>query len=176
MNLKERDEWLKALGACFPAMKVAAMAEACAKIEEPGVWEAVVRGGTLTRAGMRFLPARKGASWQAAAWDLETGAGGPFLPEKKGKEAKFKPGVFGEPALDRALRDFHALCPIEAISFQGEGWSLRFALPPRWPLFARCEISGAFTQFSSQLALFLLDRRVTGLEFDGEALWARVRG
>jgi len=37
-------------------------------------------------------------------------------------------------------------------------------------------VSGAFTPGSSQLALFLLDRRVTELAFDGEGLWAHCAG
>ncbi len=178
MNLKERDEWIRAVGSCFPELKAPLMSQACAAIETPGRWEAAVRGGTLAGAGLRFLP-DGGAGWLEALWDLESGAclsGKPFSPEPRGKERPFKPGVFGEPSLDRALADFHALCPVGTIAFETNGWSLRFARPPRWPLFARCEISAAFTPHSSQLGLFLLDRRVTGLRLAGEALWAHCAG
>lgn len=177
MNVKERDEWLKALAACFPGLKVQAMIDACAAVSGPGRWELSVRGGGLTAAGLRFSPAR--GRRLDAAWDLETGlplGGEPFSPAPSGKARPFKAGVFGEPALDQALADFAALCPVASMTLRAGGWSLALADPPRWPLFARCDIAAAFAPSSSQLALFLLDRRVTELSFDGEALWAHCAG
>jgi hypothetical protein len=92
------------------------------------------------------------------------------------RPGRFKAGVFGEPALDRALEEFSLLCPLESMSLEEPGWSLRLAGGLRWPLFARCDLSAAFTPDSAQRALFLLDRRVTELSFDGEALWAHCTG
>lgn len=113
-------------------------------------------------------------SGQAMAWDFSQSA---KIPRKRLlKPAPFKAGAFGEPALDSALADFSALCPISTLSLEDTGWSLRLANAPRWPMFARCDIAAAFTPLSSQLALFLLDRRVTELSFDGEALWAHCAG
>lgn len=146
---------------------------------------------------------REGFPWLTAAWDLKTGrwtalrlCGGArgvklkpgealawdFVPGAKTasrrllRPAPFRPGLFNEPALDRALEDFAGLAPLAALSVEDPGWSLRLHSPLRWPLFARCDVSAAFAPHSSQLALFLLDRAVTELSFDGEALWAHCAG
>ncbi len=179
MNVKERDEWLKALGACFPNLTTGAMSSACAAVAEEGRWEASVRGGELTAAGLRFQPARRGAPRLDATWDLTTGrpiGGAPFSPAAPGRRVRFKAGLFGEPALDKVIADFAALCPVDSMVLREVGWSLVLASPPRWPLFARCDIAAVFTPSASQLALFLLDRRVSELSFDGEALWAHCGG
>lgn len=119
-------------------------------------------------------PGAKLKSGQALAWDFSQSA---KIPKKRAlTAAPFKPGAFGEPALDAALADFSALCPVSTLSLEDSGWSLRLERGTRWPMFARCDVSAAFTPQSSQLALFLLDRRVTELSFDGEALWAHCAG
>lgn len=140
-----------------------------------------------------------GVPWLGASWDLQAGkrtalrfcgagpkggstqaydfADGVTAPTRRAlKPVGFKPGVFKEEALDRALEDFSRLCPVDSIALADPGWSLRFSRALRWPLFARCDIAAAFTPHSSQLALFLLDRKVTELSFDGEALWAHCAG
>lgn len=140
-----------------------------------------------------------GVPWLSASWDLRAGArtalrfygagsqrgsarvfdfaAGETAPTRRTlKPAAFKSGVFKEEALDRALEDFSRLCPLDTIAIADPGWSLRFAQPLRWPLFARCDVAAAFTPHSSQLGLFLLDRKVVELSFDGEALWAHCAG
>lgn len=139
-----------------------------------------------------------GFPWLSVSWDLGTGrrlalrvfgAGRPgqadaFDYGRKGeqlrrvplKPKRFDPGIFEEPALERALTDFTSLCPAESLTVEPSGWALKLEKPLRWPMFARCDVSAAFTPSSSQLALFLLDRKVTELTFDGEALWAHCRG
>jgi hypothetical protein len=146
---------------------------------------------------------REGFPWLTAAWDLKTGAwtalrlsGGvkdvklkpgqalawDFKPKGNGpvrrplKPVPFKAAIFKEPALILALEEFSALCPLASMSIEEGGWSLRFAQSLRWPRFARCDVSAAFTPHSAQLALFMLDRSVTELAFDGEALWAHCAG
>ena len=111
---------------------------------------------------------------QALAWDFKAGDKTPV--RRLLSPVPFKPGLFREPALDRALEDFSRLCPVSSLSVEDPGWSLRLESRLRWTMFARCELSGAFTPNSSQLALFLLDRSVTELSFDGEALWAHCTG
>lgn len=139
-----------------------------------------------------------GFPWLAASWDLGTGrrlalrAFGAAARNQavavdygpKGersaratlKPAPFDASIFEEPALERALADFERLCPAQSMTLEASGWSLKLSRPLRWPLFARCDVSAAFTASSSQLALFLLDRSVVELTFDGEALWAHCRG
>lgn len=139
-----------------------------------------------------------GFPWLSASWDLGTGrrialrAFGGFKPGQaeafdfgpKGEQTRrallkpkrFDAKIFREPALERALTDFTSLCPADSLTLEPSGWALRLERPVSWPLFARCDVSAAFTPSSSQLALFLLDRRVTELSFDGEALWAHCRG
>ncbi len=111
---------------------------------------------------------------QALAWDFRNGQKAPA--RRLLTPVPFKEGLFREPVLDRALADFSRLCPLASLSVEEPGWSLRFAQRLRWPLFARCDVSAAFTPHSSQLALFLLDRSVAELSFDGEALWAHCAG
>lgn len=174
----------------FGAGEHAAWSRACAK------------AFALDGAGPDGAPAA-GFPWLAAAWDLKTGrwtsarlcgtargaklkggqalawdfaAGGEAPVRRLLSPSAFKPGAFGEPALDRALEDFSRLAPLASLSVEAPGWSLRLARPLRWPLFARCDLSAAFTPSSSQLALFLLDRSVTELSFDGEGLWAHCAG
>ncbi len=157
----------------------AAWSEACAK--------------GLNLSGERPKAPGAGLPWLAATWNLKTGTlasarlcarGQAFEYGADGKLTRkltlapkpFKAGAFGEPALDQALSDFSALCPVATLSLEDPGWSLRLKSGVRWPLFARCDISAAFTPLSSQQALFLLDRRVVELSFDGEALWAHCAG
>lgn len=119
-------------------------------------------------AGVKLKPG------QSLAWDYATAGGAPR--RRLLDPVPFKKGLFGEPALDGALEDFSRLSPLSSLSVEAPGWSLRLERPLRWPMFARSELSAAFTPSSSQLALFLLDRRVTELSFDGEALWAHCAG
>ncbi len=137
-------------------------------------------------------PAKDGP-WLQAAWDLKTGrwtalrffgageawdfsAGRKTPARRRLQSAPYRGRLFGEPALDEALKAFHGLCPIARVTTGGGGWSLRLEAPVRWPQFARTDLSAAFTAQSSQLGLFLLDRRVAELSFDGEALWAHCAG
>ncbi|MDP3540980.1 MAG: hypothetical protein Q8T11_00775 [Elusimicrobiota bacterium] len=220
MNSKERNEWIKAVGACVPDAVVKDMLAAAEAADAPGRWEVSVCGAGLHAAGLRFFGAgdyarwrkscakafrlacvgpdgpAEGLPWLTAAWDLKTGGWTALRlsGSARGKIAAwdFRPGqapvrrllapvafkarAFGEPALDLALEEFSRLAPLATLSFEAPGWSLRLARPLRWPLFARCDLSAAFTPHSSQLALFLLDRGVTELSFDGEALWAHCAG
>jgi len=160
--------------------------------------DAVARAFSLSRKSIPAAP-HSDQPWLSAAWDLNTGAwttvrlcgaepksgralAYDFKPGADGparralKPVAFEPGIFKEEVLDRALADFSRLCPVKTISFEGPGWTLRFERSLRWPLFARCDVSAAFTPSSSQLALFLLDRNVVELSFDGEALWAHCAG
>lgn len=132
---------------------------------------------TGARTALRLTGEAKGATLKpgwALAWEFKAGAKTPA--RRLLRPAPFKAGLFKEPALDRALEDFSRLCPLASLSVEEPGWSLRLAQRLRWPLFARCDVSAAFTPDSSQLALFLLDRSVTELSFDGEALWAHCAG
>jgi len=131
-----------------------------------GRWESVRLCGEASNARLK--------NGQALAWDYAVGVKAP--QRRRLSPTAFKAGVFQEPALDRALEEFSRLCPVASFSFENTGWSLRLARPLRWPLFARCDLSAAFTPDSTQLALFLLDRSVVELSFDGEALWAHCSG
>ncbi|MBI2385307.1 MAG: hypothetical protein HYV14_04755 [Elusimicrobia bacterium] len=126
---------------------------------------------------VRLCGAARGAklkTGQALAWDYAAGAEAPT--RRVLSPVPFKAGIFKEPVLDRALEDFSRLSPLATLSLESPGWTLRLARPLRWPMFARCDLSAAFTPAGSQLALFLLDRSVTELAFDGEALWAHCAG
>lgn len=130
-----------------------------------GRWTSVRLCGAAKGAGVK--PGR------ALAWDHRPGS----APVRRAlSPVPFKAGVFKEPALDRALEEFARLSPLASMSLEGDGWSLRLARRLSWPLFARCDLSAAFTPSSSQRALLLLDRGVTELSFDGEALWAHCGG
>jgi hypothetical protein len=131
-----------------------------------GRWTAVRLCGTAR--GVRLKPG------QSLAWDFA--AGGQAPTRRVLSPVPFRAGVFEEPVLDRALEDFSRLSALASLSLESPGWSLRLERPLRWPLFARCDVSAAFTPAGSQLALFLLDRGVTELAFDGEALWAHCAG
>jgi hypothetical protein len=126
---------------------------------------------------LRLCGAARGAALkpgQALAWDHKPEGGAPL--RRLLRPVAFKPGIFREPALDRALEDFARLSPLSSLSVEDPGWGLRLERPLRWPMFARCDLSAAFTPGSAQRALFLLDRSVTELAFDGEALWAHCAG
>lgn len=230
MNVKERVEWLKAVGACLPDSELRPMADAATALERPGPgrWEVSVNGAGFGEIGLRFYGAgpygpwraaaaeafsydadlgpdapREGFPWLAAswnlkkgswtalrltgalkksklksghaiAWDFKPGGDGPAL--RALKPVPFKAAVFTDPALILVLEEFSSLCPLASVSIEEVGWSLRFAQSLRWPLFARCDVSAAFSPRSAQLALFMLDRSVTELSFDGEALWAHCAG
>ena len=134
-----------------------------------------LKTGSWTAA--RLCGAAAGAklkAGQALAWDFTAGGKAPL--RRLLAPSTFAAGAFKEPVLDRALEDFSLLAPLASLSVEEPGWSLRLERPLRWPLFARCDVSASFTPHSSQLALFLLDRRVTELSFDGEALWAHCAG
>lgn len=229
MNVKERDAWIAAVGACVPAASIGRLKEAVAALDAagPGRWEASVSGRGLRATGLRFFgagdyarfraactsafglkkpgpaAAREGWPWLSAAWDLKTGRwtalrffgaregtrlapgqalafdyapGGRAAPPRRLERAPYQAGVFGEAVLDGALEDFAALCPLESLAVERSGWSLRLSRGLRWPLFARCDLAAAFAPVSSRLALLLLDRKVTELSFDGEALWAHCSG
>lgn len=129
------------------------------------------------RTAVRLCGAARGTKikpGQALAWDFGPGGGAPL--RRLLAPRPFAPGIFREPVLDRALEDFARLSPLASLSIEDPGWSLRLERPLRWPMFARCDLSAAFTPAGSQFALFLLDRSVTELSFDGEALWAHCAG
>lgn len=215
MNVKERDEWLKAVGACLPDANLKGALASLAALDAAGAgrWEVSVRGGGLQTIGLRFFgegpyapwraacakafaldkgaeSPRAGIPWLTVAWDLKTGArtnlrlcgewdcpAGAKSPERRAvRTVPFKEGIFKEPVLDAAVGDFSRLAPIATMTVEDSGWSLRLQSKLRWPLFARCDVSAAFTPSSSQLALFMLDRNVVELSFDGEALWAHCAG
>lgn len=173
----------------FGAGSYAPWRAACAKLFSPGsggpsapreghpwlsaAWDLSTGRRTALRlcgeaAGVRLKPG------QAFAWDYPADGGAPT--RRLLSPAPFKTGHFGEPALDRVLADFSGLSPLRALTVEEQGWSLSLAEPPRWPMFARSDVSAAFTPHSSQFALFMLDRRVAEIAFDGEALWAHCAG
>jgi hypothetical protein len=224
VNRKERQEWIRAVGACLPDAEIRPMLKAADALDDAcaGRWEASVSGLGPKLAGLRFfgsadyaafkkaaaeafalkavLPEAPAAGfpWLAASWDLGTGrrialrlfgAGargqaaavdygpkGQLAKRVALRPARFDARIFEEPALERALAEFHRLCPASSLTIEPSGWALKLESPLRWPLFARCDLSAAFAPSSSQLALFLLDRKVTELTFDGEALWAHCAG
>ncbi|MFI5361197.1 MAG: hypothetical protein ACHQ49_04440 [Elusimicrobiota bacterium] len=89
----------------------------------------------------------------------------------------FKASFFAEPVAS-ALAEFAALAPVERIQFAAgrPGWTLVLAAPLAWPLFLRCDVAAAFAPRAAELSLLLRDARVAALEFDGDALWARLTG
>jgi hypothetical protein len=133
-------------------------------------------------------PARGGLPWLTVVWDAaedRPARVGPSL-QTLSKPDRFDPRAIEDPALAKVLADFHALCPIRDLVFQfsaaasGESrplpsWSLRLAEPLAWPLFLRLDMAASFAAESSQFSFFLLDRRVSELEFEGGAIWAYFR-
>ncbi len=92
------------------------------------------------------------------------------------KSRRFSAKAFEEPVAS-ALANFAGLAPIKAVqSLEGGGWSLVLEKPLPWPLFLRCDISGAFSARAAQLTLMLRDVRIVALDFDDDALWARIVG
>jgi hypothetical protein len=87
----------------------------------------------------------------------------------------FSASIFEEPVAS-ALAAFDALAPIGRIQIAPgrRSWTLNLAAPPAWPLFLRCDIASAFAPRAAQLSLLLRDARVVALDFDGDALWARL--
>jgi hypothetical protein len=137
---------LVAFAACDPSGPYAEMQ---ANIAPGNDWEGLVRGG------------------EAPALRVE-----PAAAPAKGKP--FSAGDFEEP-IASALKAFHILSPVSSVLFgkDGASWTLVLARPLPWPLFLRCDLAASFVPRSAQLSLELRDARVTALEFDGEALWAR---
>lgn len=134
--------------------------------------------------------------WVDAAWDLKAGhwtavesaradARGTIVralkpkagPARRLAARPFSAKAFPEP-VSSALAAFDALCPVaEVQSVPGRpGWTLALARPLAWPLLLRCDLSAAFAPRAAQLSLLLRDARVVALDFDGEALWARLVG
>jgi hypothetical protein len=185
MNAKERIEWLKAVACCFPEHETGPMAAAALALDGPGRWEVSVRGGGLHMIGLRFFGSGPYAPWRAkfapafalagaalpsgpvegfpwltASWDLRTGD---WISARLmgANGSKLKPG-------SALAWDFA----------RGEPGSRRRALvsrPFKPGVFKEPALDQALAD-SSQLALFLLDRKVTELSFDGDALWAHCAG
>jgi hypothetical protein len=139
--------------------------------------------------------AARARPWLDAAWDAESGAwtgvelaraakSGDVLrallpgsgPERPLHRRTFSAARFDEPVAS-ALRQFHAQEPVAEIQEAGgPGWTLVLARPVAWPLFLRCDLAAAFVPRAAGLSLLLRDARVAALEFDGDALWARLIG
>ena len=98
-------------------------------------------------------------------------------PARPVADKDFTAASFAEPVAT-ALAAFAALAPIDKIQFTAgrRGWTLILSAPLAWPLFLRCDVAAAFAPRAAQLSLLLRDARVTALEFDGDALWARLVG
>jgi hypothetical protein len=137
-----------------------------------------------------------GRPWVDASWDMAGGrwrtietaradGRGAVLrvlrpkagPPRRLVERPFSAAVFPEP-IGSGLATFHALSPIRAVqSAPGRpGWTLALLRPLPWPLLLRCDVSAALAPRAAQLSLLLRDARVVALDFDGEALWARLVG
>jgi hypothetical protein len=87
----------------------------------------------------------------------------------------FSAGAFEEP-ISTALRSFHALEPLATIQRidARPGWTLILAKSAPWHRFLRSDLAASFAPRAAQLSLLLRDARVAALDFDGEALWARL--
>ena len=115
-----------------------------------------------------------GREWEGAL----KGGDAPALrvgpPTRAAAGKPFSKRDFAEP-IASALAVFHALAPIASVRFAkgGASWTLALAKPLAWPLFLRLDLAASFVPRADQLSLLLRDARVTALEFDGEALWAR---
>lgn len=189
MNTVHARRWLEAAAACDPeGFYAGPLALVAALAPVPCFWEGAVSGGSpfalrllpspdaalpeeraaaaAAVLGLSALPARLDASWdaRAALWSARKAPGGAARP--------FNAAAFPEP-VGSALARFHALCPVASARASGAEWTLALARPLAWPLFLRCDLSAAFQPRASQLSLLLRDARVTALDFDGEALWAR---
>ncbi|MDE2141270.1 MAG: hypothetical protein KGL74_08035 [Elusimicrobia bacterium] len=146
MNSVYARRLLVAFAACDPAGPYGALQESIAEGRE---WEGALRGGEAPLLRVE-APARERGGRPFSARDFE------------------------EPVAS-ALKAFHALEPIAAVRFGrgGGSWTLILERPAPWPLFLRCDLAASFAPRAAQLSLLLRDARVTALEFDGEALWAR---
>jgi hypothetical protein len=142
-------EVLSAFAACDPASGAEALLPGVSETTPAGSLELAVRGGPSSSVK---LVAR---------------------PVASSKRRRFSTKVFEEPVAS-ALAVFHGLCEIAAVESSAKGgWTLILAEPVPWPLFLRTDLSAPFVPRAAQLSLLLRDLRVTALDFDGEALWAR---
>lgn len=181
--------------------------------EDAGAFRAwSVRAAQLLGRGLAegFLqgPAR-GFPWLEACWNLRSGE--PCFSRFLGRAERspdcvlashwgpggerrtrlaagpFSPGVFAQPALDKALADLSRLCPIkdwvretslgeEEPGAPTQRWALRLREPLPWPAFLRLDVAAGFSAHASQSCLLVLDREVRELLFDGDALWAFFSG
>gem|GEM_PF-2519312 len=137
-----------------------------------------------------------GRPWIDAAWDLSGGRwtsveraraakGVETLrqllpkpgPERRLASRRFAAALFPEP-IASGLEVFDALEKIGAVQSAAgrDGWTLTLARPVPWPRFLRCDVAAAFVPRAAQLSLLLRDARVAALDFDGDALWARLVG
>lgn len=145
-------EVLSAFAACDPASGAGALRTGVPETMTAGALELAVRGGPSSSVR---LVARDAAA---------------------AKRRRFSAKEFEEPVAS-ALAVFHGLCPIAAVESSPKGgWTLILAEPVPWPLFLRTDLSAPFVARAAQLSLLLRDLRVTALDFDGEALWARFVG
>ena len=120
-----------------------------------------------------------GGRWIDLRWDLKAGKLASIradAPEKL-RVRRFSAGLFDEP-VSSALRNFSGLAPIATVETSpgSSGWRLNLKKPLAWPLFFRADVAAAFAPQAAHWALLLRDVRLTALEFDEEALWARFVG
>ncbi|MFI5351293.1 MAG: hypothetical protein ACHQ2Z_17240, partial [Elusimicrobiota bacterium] len=152
-----------------------------------GAWKRAAGEALKMDVGENVSPPADGLPWLSLVWDaaadrpLRVGPGAVIL-----KPAPYEARAIADAALAKILADFDALCPIRDLVFQFSSadprksqplpaWSLRLKTPLPWPLFVRVDMAAPFAAESSQLSFFVLNRRVTELEFEGKKLWAYFR-
>ena len=179
MNAKALNHYLAAASACEPAASFAGPRELAAAVAETAPaaeWEIAICAGDA--ALLRL--AQRSPDGLEAVWNSKTSR---WLRAPKPLSARnlvgkdFSAALFEEPVAS-ALAAFDALAPIEEVRFAPDrpGWILILAAPLAWPLFLRCDVAAAFTPLAAALSLLLRDARVSALDFDGDALWARLIG
>lgn len=199
MNLKQRDDCVRALRDCFHKERAKGLQELLSSLDAllpAGRWEIGLCGARgFSAAALRYFgPSLPDGAARALGLSAPPGAppaGFPRLafvwdfagaaldaPRVYGAELKarpFRPRDFGAPVAP-ALEAFAALCPVhDAVIERGSArWALRLAETLCWPDFLRLDIAAAFASAGGQSALLMRDLRVGELAFDGEALWAHA--
>jgi hypothetical protein len=161
----------------------------------PAARDAAARTLRVDRAALDASPASS-RPWLDAAWDAARGAWTRVevaraagrheavraLAPKPGRERVLRTRPFSAAAFDEpiasALKTFSALEPVAAVQSEkgSAAWTLALARPVAWPRFLRCDLSAPFAPRAAALSLLLRDARLVALDFDGEALWARLVG
>jgi hypothetical protein len=197
MNSIQRRDWLKTVEECLPQWRLGGLTsllDGWDKAASGGTWE----GGICNRPEAKTLavrhfdeapgPSPRGLPSRTVVWDAAEDRPARVGPDRniQFKPDRYSPKSIEDPALAKVLADFDALCPIRDLVFRfssaGSGksqplpsWSLRLKDPLAWPLFLRLDMAASFAAESSQFSFFLLDRRVSELEFDGGAIWVYFR-